>query len=139
MNVNQSWLNLTVTLSTSVVPVHGFGMGDVVLADLLTEKKLVPKLQINIDAFVLIEDESLRDQSLFLVQQLRDAGLVTEYPLVPTKSDKQFKRALELNSRFTLRVQLKDGREVASVKNLASQQQTEMAPGEVSGFLAAQL
>jgi hypothetical protein len=29
MNVNQSWLNLTVTRSTSVVPVHGFGMGDV--------------------------------------------------------------------------------------------------------------
>ena len=29
MNVNQSWLNQTVTRSTSVVPVHGFGMGDV--------------------------------------------------------------------------------------------------------------
>lgn len=29
MNINQSWLNETVTRSTSVVPVHGFGMGDV--------------------------------------------------------------------------------------------------------------
>jgi hypothetical protein len=29
MNKNQSWLNETVTRSTSVVPVHGFGMGDV--------------------------------------------------------------------------------------------------------------
>ena len=29
MNKNQSWLNSTVTRSTSVVPVHGFGMGDV--------------------------------------------------------------------------------------------------------------
>jgi hypothetical protein len=29
MNMNQSWLNSTVTRSTSIVPVHGFGMGDV--------------------------------------------------------------------------------------------------------------
>jgi hypothetical protein len=29
MNMNQSWLISTVTRSTSIVPVHGFGMGDV--------------------------------------------------------------------------------------------------------------
>ena len=29
MNKNQSWLNSTVTRSTSIVPAHGFGMGDV--------------------------------------------------------------------------------------------------------------
>ena len=29
MNVNLSWLSTTVTRSTSVVPVYGFGMGDV--------------------------------------------------------------------------------------------------------------
>jgi hypothetical protein len=29
MNVNQSWLSETVTRSTSVVPVFGFGTGDV--------------------------------------------------------------------------------------------------------------
>jgi hypothetical protein len=29
MSNNTSWLNQTVTRSTSVVPVHGFGMGDV--------------------------------------------------------------------------------------------------------------
>ena len=29
MNKNQSWLNSTMTRSTSIVPAHGFGMGDV--------------------------------------------------------------------------------------------------------------
>jgi hypothetical protein len=29
MNVNQNWHNTTVTRTTSVVRVHGFGMGDV--------------------------------------------------------------------------------------------------------------
>src|SRR5262249_10245460 len=72
------------------LPALGFGMGDVVLADLLLEKKLVPKLHTRIDAFVLIEDESLRDESLGLVQQLREAGLATEFPLTAAKSDKQF-------------------------------------------------
>lgn len=120
------------------LPALGFGMGDVVLADLLAEKKLVPKLQLKVDAFVLIEDEALRDKSLLLVQQLREGGLAVEYPLTPAKSDKQFKRALELNSRFTVRVQSKDGCEIALVKNLASQQQTEMEADAVSGFITAQ-
>ena len=28
-NASQSWLSSTVTRSTSIVPIHGFGMGDV--------------------------------------------------------------------------------------------------------------
>ena len=80
----------------SDLPALGFGMGDVVLAELLKDRGLVPPLGQALDAYVQIADESLRDASLNLVQQLRQGGLATEYPLLKTKPDKQLKRALEL-------------------------------------------
>ena len=54
------------------------------------------------DVYVLIEDESLRPQSLKLVQDLRAAGYAVEYPLTPAKPDKQFKRAQELKVALTV-------------------------------------
>lgn len=107
------------------LPALGFGMGDVVLADLLLEKKLVPKLQGETDLVVMIEDEALRGPSLRLAQQARDLGLAVEYSLTPAKSDKQFKRALELNARFTARILNRDGQFVAVVKNLRTGDQAE--------------
>src|SRR6185436_19447649 len=82
----------------------GFGMGDVVLLELLKARGLLPKFEAGIDVFVLIENEALRLPSLELVQKLRLAGLAVEYPLTPAKPDKQFKRAQELNSRHTVRL-----------------------------------
>jgi histidyl-tRNA synthetase len=117
------------------LPALGFGMGDVVLADLLAEKKLIPKLRAETDVYVLIEDETSRDQSMALVQELRESGLVTEYSLTPSKSDKQFKRALELEANFTVRIEPGEGAQV-TVKNLRQPQQNSMALGEVAKFIA---
>jgi histidyl-tRNA synthetase len=114
------------------LPALGFGMGDVVLADLLLEKKLVPKLQQRIDAFVLIEDESLRDDSLALVQQLREAGVITEFPLTAAKSDKQFKRALDLNAAATVRCVRKESGVICQVKDLRAQAQQEFATADAA-------
>jgi histidyl-tRNA synthetase len=83
------------------LPALGFGMGDVVLLELLKERGLLPKFDSPMDVFVLIEAESLRPQSLKLVHDLRAAGYAVEYPLTPAKSDKQFKRAQELKVAHT--------------------------------------
>ena len=99
----------------SDLPALGFGMGDVVLAELLKDRGLVPPLGQALDAFVQIADESLRNASLGLVQQLRQAGLATEYPLLKTKPDKQLKRALELNAKWLVTL---DNPTQARVKNL---------------------
>ena len=99
----------------SDLPALGFGMGDVVLAELLKDRGLVPPLGQALDAFVQIADESLRNASLGLVQQLRQAGLATEYPLLKTKPDKQLKRALELNAKWLITL---DNPTQARVKNL---------------------
>jgi histidyl-tRNA synthetase len=87
------------------LPALGFGMGDVVLLELLAARGLLPKFDSPMDVYVLIEDENLRAQSLKLVQDLRTAGYAVDYPLTPTKPDKQFKRARELKVAFTARVE----------------------------------
>jgi histidyl-tRNA synthetase len=87
------------------LPALGFGMGDVVLLELLKARGLLPKFDAVTDVFVLIEDETLRVQSLKLVQDLRTTGFAVDYPLTPAKPDKQFKRAQELKAGYTARVE----------------------------------
>jgi histidyl-tRNA synthetase len=87
------------------LPALGFGMGDVVLLELLTERGLLPKFDSPMDVFVMIEDESLRPHSLKLVHDLRAAGYAVEYPITPVKPDKQFKRAQELKVARTARLE----------------------------------
>jgi histidyl-tRNA synthetase len=114
------------------LPALGFGMGDVVLGDLLLEKKLVPALESEAEVFVMIEDEALRDSSLAAIQRLREAGISVEYSLTPAKGDKQFKRALELRCRATVRCLQKDGTLHYIVKNLATRQESEAALSDVA-------
>src|ERR1041384_6456370 len=49
------------------LPALGFGMGDVVLLELLKARKLLPAFDATIDVYVLIEDESLRAESLGVI------------------------------------------------------------------------
>jgi histidyl-tRNA synthetase len=87
------------------MPALGFGMGDVVLLEILKARGQMPKFDSNVDVFVLIEDETLRSPSLKLIQDLRAAGFAVEYLLTPAKSDKQFKRAQELKAAFTAKLE----------------------------------
>jgi histidyl-tRNA synthetase len=87
------------------LPALGFGMGDVVLLEILKARGLLPKFDSPMDVYVLIEDEALRPDSLKLIHELRAAGYAVEYPLTPTKSDKQFKRAQELKVARTARLE----------------------------------
>ena len=87
------------------LPGLGFGMGDVVLTELLNARRLLPRRDVRLDAFVLIEDESFRAESLRLVSRLREAGLAVDYSLVPAKPDKQFKRAVESGAKWTIKLE----------------------------------
>ena len=114
------------------LPALGFGMGDVVLAELLKDRGLVPALGQSLDAFVQIADESLRDASLGLVQQLRQAGLATEYPLLKAKQEKQFKRALELKAKWLVTL---DNANQAHVKNLGTRKELTVPLIDVASAL----
>ncbi len=109
----------------------GFGMGDVVLAELLKARGLVPSFSGTVEIVVLVEEESLRDESIGIVQRLREDGRAVEFALVPTKGDKQFRRALELGARLTVRLQQSPAGVVAAIKSLADRSQREVALGDV--------
>jgi len=98
------------------LPALGFGMGDVVLLELLKARDRLPKFDSHMDVFVFIEDEALRPDSLKLVHNLRGAGFAVEYPLTPAKPDKQFKRAQELKVAHTARLENDDYVRIRNVK-----------------------
>jgi histidyl-tRNA synthetase len=111
------------------LPALGFGMGDVVLLELLKARGLLPKFDGAVDVVCLVEDETLRPDALRMVQQLRDAGLAVEYSFTPAKSDKQFKRALELKARFTIKPERDpNGNILMRVKNLTDRSEQLIAP-----------
>ena len=114
------------------MPGAGFAMGDVVLAELLKERGLLPKFTPQLDAFALIEDEAQRADTLALVHALRESGWHIDYSVVPLKPDKQFKRALECGARFTVRL---EDATTAKLKNLKTREEQTLSPDAVSDQL----
>lgn len=111
------------------LPALGFGMGDVVLAELLKARKLVPSLSARLDVVCVVEDESLRPATLALVQALRQAGKVVDYSLTPAKPDKQLKRATEAGAEYTVTLRRNNAGEVtAHWKHLPSRTERTLAP-----------
>ena len=114
------------------LPALGFGMGDVVLLELLKARGLLPKFDANVDVFILIEDENLRAHSLKLVQDLRTAGYAVEYSLTIAKSDKQFKRAQELKATYTAKF---ESDSYVRVRNLKSREEIVAGANDVANHL----
>jgi histidyl-tRNA synthetase len=109
------------------LPALGFGFGDVVLLELLKARGLLPKFDAALDVFVLIEDETLRPQSLKIVHDLREAGHIVDYSLTPAKPDKQFKRAQELRARYTARLEPGPAGELlVKLKNLGTREERQL-------------
>jgi len=91
----------------------------------------LPKALATLNVFALIEDEALRADTLKLVQQLRDGGRSVDYALTPTKPDKQFKRAVELNAAYTVRLEKSAGGEwLIRLKNLQTREETLLSPAD---------
>ena len=118
------------------LPALGFGMGDVVLAELLNARKLVPPFDAGLDAFCLIEAEDLRAASLKLIQELRSTGLSVDYSLTAAKSDKQFKRAQELKAAHLIQLEANPaGEVVARIRNLKTREEWTDNPAEATARL----
>ena len=82
------------------LPAIGFGIGDVVLGDLLadlpdTRAKMEAAMADGqaCDVFVVVADESRRNEALGVVQLLRSWGRRVDYPLQADKVGRQFKDA----------------------------------------------
>jgi len=84
------------------LPALGFGMGDVVLAELLRDRGLVPTDVSSIDVFLAAVTEEDLPFVLSLAHEVRDAGLRAEYALGVQAVGKQLKLADARNARFAV-------------------------------------
>ena len=111
------------------LPALGFGMGDVVLGNLIDDTPhAAKKMRAWIanhhaaDIYVVIAKEERRADSLAIVQQLRDAGYRTDFPLAAAKVGKQFQTAEQCGAR--LAVLVGDEWPQVKIKTLATRDET---------------
>ena len=84
------------------LPCVGFGMGDVVLGELLAERDGPPAAEPSVDVFVATVTPEDRPAALALVQALRGTGLRVEYALGKQALRKQFELANARGARWCI-------------------------------------
>jgi histidyl-tRNA synthetase len=84
------------------LPAVGFGMGDVVLGELLKDKGRLPLQAGSVDVFLAFITPDDLAHTLTLAHQLRDAGLRVEYVLTPQAVGKQLKLADSRSARLAV-------------------------------------
>jgi histidyl-tRNA synthetase len=84
---------LLAALGGTDLPAVGFGMGDVVLGELVTESGASPSAQAGLDAFLVAVTGEDVPHVLRVTRQLRDKGLRVEYALKQQSVAKQLKLA----------------------------------------------
>ncbi|CAN5862139.1 histidine--tRNA ligase [soil metagenome] len=84
---------LLASVSGADMPAVGFGMGDVVLTELLRDRALLPTAGPAVDVFIVAMSDDERSLVLRAAQTLRAAGRSVLYSLRTTGMGKQFKEA----------------------------------------------
>src|SRR5687767_2325710 len=103
------------------LPALGFGMGDVVLAELLRSTGRMPTLIPLVDVWVAYGDEALLDDAMRVARRLRDRGLSVEYALGGQQLSRQLKAAAAAGARDVLVLQAPElERGEAVVRRLAN-------------------
>jgi histidyl-tRNA synthetase len=130
--------NLLSTLSDGKVslPALGFGMGDVVLLDLLQS---LPHTKARLDAatgeaapidvYAVLAGTERRAEALATIQLLREEGFRVDFPFNPGKIGKQFQAASSLGARAAVVF----GHEwpQVSIKDLATREETHIPATEI--------
>ena len=84
------------------LPAVGFGMGDVVLGELLAGRDLVPPYRPAVDYFLVVVGDEQRDRALAIASALRGKGRSVVYALRGQSVRKQFKAAENEGARAVL-------------------------------------
>jgi histidyl-tRNA synthetase len=120
-------------VSGTDLPALGFGMGDVVLRELLSDRGLLPETKQALDYYVIAVSAEERPAMLALAHGLRDAGQSVEYGFRAQGVGKQMKLASTLGAR---RVAVLGADEVAqgvaNVKDMQSGEETRIPLAELT-------
>ncbi|HET8654786.1 MAG TPA: histidine--tRNA ligase [Longimicrobiaceae bacterium] len=91
--------HLLKVISGTDLPALGFGMGDVVLRELLADRGLLPGTAASVDYYLVAVTPEERAPLLALAHRLRDAGHSVEYSLRHQGVGKQLKSAAAVGAR----------------------------------------
>ncbi|MDX2193048.1 MAG: histidine--tRNA ligase [Gemmatimonadales bacterium] len=131
---------LVLALGGVDLPCVGFGMGDVVLGELLKERGLAPAGSRVVDVFVAAVTPEDEPHVLALARALRDHGCRTEYALGGQSLPKQLKLADARGARLAVVIG-PDDRAAGTVmlKDLAAKQQRALPAATAAAEIAAAL
>jgi len=122
------------------LPALGFGMGDVVLGELLRDRGLVPEDASSIDVFLAGITDADLPFVLALAHELRDAGFRAEYALSAQAVGKQLKLADARNARVAVVIGPDDrARSEVVIKDLRGKGQEAVPRDRVVERLSRQL
>jgi histidyl-tRNA synthetase len=115
------------------LPAVGFGMGDVVLGELLTERGLTPDTTKRLDYFVVPVTPEQRSDALRIAQSLRGRGHSVAYALRDQGVGKQLKAAGREAAREVLIVGPEElARGIVTGRRLADGSEREIPIGDLS-------
>lgn len=123
------------------MPALGFGMGDVVLANLIEDNPAARQKRdiwlaerSALDVFVVVAAEERRAEALGIVQRLREIGRSVEYGWGPAKVSKQFQAAETAGARFAVVVGQEWPR--LKLKRLATREEQELDAEQLMSMLS---
>lgn len=117
------------TLAGVDLPALGFGMGDVVLTELLRAKGRLPEYAPAVDYFIVCASEEVRPQVLALARRLREAGRSVVYEFRARNVRAQFKSADAAGARRAVvvgPVELADGEVVVRDMTTGEQRRVDL-------------
>ena len=129
--------NLLKNLGDVDLPALGFGMGDMVLGDMLKAKNWQPWQLPELKAYLVIADEAFRPQAMALLQELRHFYVV-DYPFTSLKVGKQFQAAEERGCDVAIVIDQQINDQTVEVKILATREQTKVSLNEAGLILFLQ-
>ena len=109
------------------LPACGFGFGDMVLLEFLSEQGLLPEPDPGIDDVVFAFEENLREAAVEVATRLRASGRRVDLVLEPRKVKWAYRHANRLGaSRVVLVAPEEHARGVVRIKDLASGEESDL-------------
>jgi histidyl-tRNA synthetase len=109
------------------LPALGFGMGDVVLTELLRSRNLVPRAEPAAEYWVAADDDTLLPEVMRVAGQLRAKSRSVEYALKPQTLARQLKTASNAGVRSVVLLRRGDfSKGTVTVKALADGSERNM-------------
>jgi len=104
------------------LPALGFGMGDVVLGEILRDRLKTEYEPYRF--FVVVADEAYRVQAMQLIQEFRQkGGIMVDYAFQPLKIGKQFQYAEDRHFQFAIIIDAKIDQGQVDLKDLTTREQ----------------